>query len=194
MPADTAAVRDEEALDAGTLSAYLGKAVSIEQFPGGHSNLTYLVAFDGAEYVLRRPPLGPVAPKAHDMVREFRILSAMHPVFPPAPKPELLCEDTSVIGAPFYLMERRRGLIVRRETPPEIGADLALRRRIGEALLDTLVQLHSIDTKLPPISNIGRPEGFLARQLAGWFERWQKARTREVRAMDRLMEWLSARL
>lgn len=201
MPADTIAVRAEEALDVDALSAYLdrqgflsGRPISIEQFPGGHSNLTYLVKLGNDEYALRRPPLGPLAPKAHDVVREFRVLSAIHPAFPPAPAPVLLCEDSSVIGAPFFLMERQRGLVVRRDNPPEIGDNLALRRRVGEALLDTLVQLHAVDPRRPPVSAIGKPDGFLERQLSGWFGRWQRARTREVPVMDRLMEWLSARL
>jgi aminoglycoside phosphotransferase (APT) family kinase protein len=202
MPADTSAVRAEEQLDLEALSAYLnregfsgGRSLSVEQFPGGHSNLTHLLKLDGAaEYVLRRPPLGPVAPKAHDMVREFRILRAVHPVFPPAPEPALLCEEIAILGVPFYLMERRRGLVVRRENPPEIGDDVQLRRRIGGALLDTLVALHSIDVSQPPISAIGKPAGFLERQLSGWFGRWQRARTRDLPAMDRLMEWLSFRL
>src|SRR3954468_18830298 len=125
MAADTTAVREEEQLNVDALAGYLGRAVSIEQFPGGHSNLTYLLKLDGEEYVLRRPPLGPVAPKAHDMVREFRLLRAVHPVFPPVPEPALLCEDISVLGAPFYLMERRNGLVVRRENPPEIGENPA---------------------------------------------------------------------
>src|ERR1700704_231280 len=129
MPADTNAVRAEEQLDLEALCRYLdrqgflhGERLSIEQFPGGHSNLTYLLKFEGGEeFVLRRPPLGPVAPKAHDMAREYRILRAVHPVFPPAPRPELVCEDTGVLGAPFYIMERRRGVVVRREN--EIGND-----------------------------------------------------------------------
>ena len=202
MSADTSAVRAEEQLDLEALSAYLeregfarSQRISVEQFPGGHSNLTYLLKLDGAaEYVLRRPPLGPVAPKAHDMIREFRILRAVHPVFPPAPEPALLCEDTAVLGAPFYLMERRRGLIVRRENPPEIGDDQTLRRRVGFALLDTLVELHAIDVSQPPLSAIGKPAGFLERQLGGWFGRWERARTRDLPAMDRLMEWLSFRV
>jgi aminoglycoside phosphotransferase (APT) family kinase protein len=201
MAADTRAVRAEEQVDLDGLAAYLERAgfssgrISVDQFPGGHSNLTYLLRLSGGgEYVLRRPPLGPVAPKAHDMVREYRILCAVHPVFPPAPKPALVCEDLSVLGAPFYLMERRRGIVVRRENPPEIGDDLALRCRVGEALLDTLVQLHAVDVSRPPVSAIGKPEGFLERQLAGWFGRWQRARTRDLPEMDRLMEWLTARL
>jgi aminoglycoside phosphotransferase (APT) family kinase protein len=202
MSADTSAVRAEEQLDLDALSSYLdrrgfsrGRKISVEQFPGGHSNLTYLLKLeDGCEYVLRRPPLGPVAPKAHDMAREHRILSAVHPVFPPAPAPALCCEDISILGAPFYLMERRRGMVVRRENPPEIGEDLGLRRRVGEALLDTLVQLHSIDVTRPPIAAIGKPAGFLERQLTGWSERWRRARTGDLPAMDRVMAWLSARL
>src|SRR5579863_6453745 len=192
MSADTSAVRSEEQLDLGALSSYLecqgfsrGRKISVEQFPGGHSNLTYLLTLEGArEYVLRRPPLGPLAPKAHDMVREYRILRAVHPVFPPAPEPALCCEDLSVLGAPFYLMERRRGMVVRRENPPEIGDDVRLRRRIGEALLDTLVQLHAVDVSREPVSAIGKPEGFLERQLAGWSGRWERSRTRDLPAMD----------
>src|SRR5579863_3141837 len=107
MSADTSAVRSEEQLDLGALSSYLecqgfsrGRKISVEQFPGGHSNLTYLLTLEGArEYVLRRPPLGPVAPKAHDMVREYRILGAVHPYFPQAPRVFLLCDDPAVIGA-----------------------------------------------------------------------------------------------
>src|SRR5262245_21229964 len=143
MATDTTAVRAEEQIDVAALSKWMRQRVEVEQFPGGHSNLTYLVKTENAEYVLRRPPLGPVAPKAHDMAREFRVLRAAHPVFPPAPEPIALCEDPSVIGAPFYLSERRRGLVVRREIPPEIGGDLALRRRIGESMLDTLAELHA---------------------------------------------------
>src|ERR1700745_4346885 len=142
MSSDTSAVRAEEELDLQALTLHLESAgfsrqqpISIDKSPGGHSNPPYLQKLgDFEEYVLRRPPLGPVAPKAHDMVREYRLLCAVHPVFPPAPKPALLCEDLSVIGAPFYLMERRRGLVVRRENPPEIGDNLQLRRQVGEAL------------------------------------------------------------
>src|SRR4051794_30893630 len=107
MSSDTTAVRAEEQLNLTALQAYLdtqnfakNQKITVDQFPGGHSNLTYLLTLDQTqEYVLRRPPLGPVAPKAHDMVREYRLLCAVHPVFPPAPKPALLCEDLSVIGA-----------------------------------------------------------------------------------------------
>src|SRR2546430_92550 len=143
IASDTAPIRAGEELDLKALGAYLREhlpelsgreplTIEVEQFPGGHSNLTYLVRFDGREFVLRRPPFGPVAPTAHDMPREYRLLAAIHPVFPLAPRPYLLCEDASIIGVPFYLMERRRGLVIRRELPVEISGDLALRRRISE--------------------------------------------------------------
>ena len=128
MQRDTAAVRPGEELDLAALGDYLtgklegaAEGVALEQFPGGHSNLTYLLHAGGREYVLRRAPLGPVAPKAHDMAREFRVLQAVHPHFPEAPRPFVLCEDPAVIGAVFYLMERRRGIVVRREIPEAIA-------------------------------------------------------------------------
>ena len=125
MAHDTAAIRAGEELDARALSIHLaGKlegardGLTVEQFPGGHSNLTYLLRTPGREYVLRRGPLGPVAPKAHDMAREYHVLKAVHPHFPPAPQVYHLCEDTSVIGAIFFVMERRNGIIVRSSIPP----------------------------------------------------------------------------
>ena len=128
---DTAPIRLGEELNLQALEDYLREhlrelipgepldhaRIEVEQFPGGHSNLTYLVKLGGHEFVLRRPPFGPVAPTAHDMPREYRLLRAVHPLFQLAPQPYLLCEDSSVIGVPFYLMERRRGLVVRRDTP-----------------------------------------------------------------------------
>src|SRR5215469_3408917 len=126
MPPDTAAVRKGEELNLGALAQYLrGKidgSIAVAQFPGGHSNLTYLLTIADREYVLRRGPLGPVAPKAHDMVREARILQAVHPHFPPAPKVYHICEDPSIIGAAFFLMERRHGYVLRTSIPPQVAA------------------------------------------------------------------------
>src|ERR1700694_5918335 len=121
--ADTAAVRAGEELDKEVLASYLGgklesaEHLAIEQFPGGHSNLTYLLRTPVREYVLRRGPLGPVAPRAHDMAREYRILKAVHPVFPAAPEVFHLCEDASIVGAVFFVMERRRVIVVRDTIP-----------------------------------------------------------------------------
>jgi aminoglycoside phosphotransferase (APT) family kinase protein len=212
MPAsspDTAPVRPGEELDWGALSTYLREhlpaeldgepldphaPIEVEQFPGGHSNLTYLIRFGDREFVMRRPPFGPVAPTAHDMPREFRLLKAIHPVFPLAPRPYVLCEDAAVIGAPFYLMERRRGIVVRRTIPPEIGEDLALRRRVSEALVDTLAALHAVDLEAHGLTKLGKPAGFVERQVKGWAERWERAKTEEVPAINRIVGWLREHL
>jgi aminoglycoside phosphotransferase (APT) family kinase protein len=199
---DTEPIRPGEEIDQGALEAYLREnlpeardgEVEVRQFPGGHSNLTYLIDCGGREFVLRRPPVGPVAPTAHDMPREYRLLAAIHPVFPLAPRPYLLCEDAGVIGAPFYLMERRRGVVVRREEPPEIGGDPALRRRVGEALVDALVTLHEVDLAAHDLERLGKPAGFLARQVKGWAGRWERARTSEVPAMEQVIAWLGRHL
>jgi aminoglycoside phosphotransferase (APT) family kinase protein len=205
---DTAPIRPGEELDAGALEKYLrahlphvmpvaslgAAAIHIEQFPAGHSNLTYLVRLGGHEFVLRRPPSGPIAPKAHDMPRECRLLAALHPHFPLAPRPYWLCEDTSVIGAPFYLMERRRGLIIRWHTPEEIGNNFRLRRQVSEAMVDSLASLHAIDINSSGLSAIGNPVGFVARQVRGWTERWHRAKTNEVPELDQVADWLAERI
>ncbi|MFN7931327.1 MAG: phosphotransferase family protein [Blastocatellia bacterium] len=201
---DTHPMRAGEELPEETLSNYLrahlptditsGQPLTLAQFPGGHSNLTYLVQFGEKEFVLRRPPVGPVAPTAHDMPREYRMLAAINPVFPLAPKPFLLCEDTSIIGVPFYLMERRRGIVVRRDVPPEIGADLALRRRVSESLVDTLADLHAVDIEKNNLSHLGKPAGFVARQVKGWSDRWARAKTNDVPEMELLVQWLQQQL
>jgi aminoglycoside phosphotransferase (APT) family kinase protein len=198
---DTAPVRPDEDLDRRALAAHLrGRLpgadgpLELAQFPGGHSNLTYLVRFDGIEYVLRRPPLGPVAPTAHDMGREHRVLSALWPVFPPAPRPYLLCDDPGVIGAPFYVMERRRGLVVRTAVPPEIGPDPGLRRRVSEAVVDTLAALHAVDWERAGLAGLGRPAGFVERQVRGWAERYERARTRDIPVIRDLARWLADRI
>ena len=198
---DTAPVRPDEQLDTQTLDAYvrprLPDAVGpleVEQFPGGHSNLTYLLRYGTQEFVLRRPPLGPLVPKAHDMGREYRVLSALWPVFPPAPRPYLYCDDPSVIGAPFFVMERRRGIVIRRELPPHWARELAVRRILSETIVDVMVQLHAVDWKAVGLGDLGRPEGFMARQVKGWAERWERAKDREVPAIDELAGWLAQRV
>lgn len=205
---DTRHVRDSETLDWARLRAYLrtqldGREIAgldleremeVSQFPGGHSNLTYMVRFGDAELVLRRPPLGPVPPKAHDMAREFRWLAAMHPVFPLAPRPYLLCEDETIVGSIFYVMERRHGVVVRHQEPPALQDQPALRRRISETLVDTLADLHAIDIAAPELSALGKPGGFVERQVRGWSDRWHRSKIAEVPEMERLTEWLVAHL
>jgi len=195
---DTAAVRVGEELDSAQLAAYLQgrldhpvEPLIIKQFPGGHSNLTYCVSAAGREYVLRRPPLGPLPPRAHDMAREYRVLSQVAPHFNPAPRAYLLCEDQSVLGAPFYLMERRKGVTIRRDVPAEIAAHPGYTSRISESFIDCLAELHSIDIRRHGLEAIGRPDGFLERQVSGWSKRWDGARTEPLAEMDRLSEWLT---
>ena len=168
--------------------------IEIAQFPGGHSNLTYLIRNGNQEFVLRRPPVGPVAPTAHDMPREYKLLSVINPSFPLAPKPVLLCEDALIIGVPFYLMERRRGFIVRFKVPGRIGENLALRRRLSETVVDTLVALHSVDIQSTGIVEIGKPAGFVSRQVRGWADRWQRSKTGELAEMDQVIQWLVDRI
>lgn len=172
----------------------LAREMQVEQFQGGHSNLTYLVRFGHTELVLRRPPLGPVAPTAHDMAREYRWLTAMHPVFPLAPRPYALCEDVDVAGAVFYVMERRRGLVIRTEEPPQLANHPEERRRMSGALVDTLAALHNIDIEKSNLTHLGKPAGFVARQVKGWTERWHRSKIDEIPEMDALAEWLVARL
>ena len=198
---DTTAMRSGEQLDAESLGLYLrqhlpdfGADLEIEQFPGGHSNLTYLLRAGGREVVLRRPPLGPVPPRAHDMAREFRVLDTLSPHFAPAPGVIHLCEDESVIGAVFYLMERRRGVIPRREAPAEFSSQPAFPRRASLAFIDCLAELHSIDIFKHGLDKLGRPEGFLARQVEGWTRRWERAKTGEILIMDRVSGWLHEHL
>ena len=203
---DSTGVRAGEELDVTALERYLkghlaeraseveGARVEIEQFPGGHSNLTYLIRYGEQEFVLRRPPVGPVAPTAHDMPREYRLLSVINPFFPLAPKPVLLCEDPGVIGVPFFLMERRRGFIVRSKLPDGIADDDATRTRLSEAVVDTLVELHAVDISSTGIINIGKPIGFVERQVRGWAQRWQRSKTGDVAEMDDVIRWLDERI
>jgi aminoglycoside phosphotransferase (APT) family kinase protein len=205
---DTRPVRPSEQLDWDALAGYtrprlaaelgerfdVSSPLTVEQFPGGHSNLTYLLRFGEQEFVMRRPPFGPVAPTAHNMAREYRILAAVHPVFPLAPCPFVICEDDSIIGSTFYLMERRRGLVVRFEEPPVLANRPLERRRVSEAMVDALADLHKVDVSAPPLSTLGKPAGFVERQVSGWSDRWKRSQTSDLPEMDMLSTWLVGHL
>ncbi len=198
---DTAAIRTGEELNTASLSSYLSgklpgaeQGLSVQQFPGGHSNLTYLLQTPRQEYVLRRGPLGPVPPKAHDMAREFHVLQAVHPYFQPAPEVFLLCEDPDVLGAVFFIMERRRGIVVRSSIPADLAGFPDYPARVSRGFIDCLVRLHAVDLEEHGLTGLGKPTGFLERQVRGWFERWQRAKTEENPSMDHLMRWLGDRL
>jgi aminoglycoside phosphotransferase (APT) family kinase protein len=198
-PPETIPIRDDEDFDHEKLADYLrGKLPGAEQpldvvqFAGGHANLTYLLRYGGREYVLRRPPLGPVAPTSHDMGREYRVLSVLHHAYPPAPQAYVFCEDPDIIGAPFFVMERRRGTVVRRTIPPEFGGggDADVNRRISEVLIDTLADLHQVDAQAVGLGSLGKPDGFLQRQIEGWAQRYERAKTDEVPVVDEVVAWL----
>jgi aminoglycoside phosphotransferase (APT) family kinase protein len=201
MQSDTAAVRVGEELNLASLAEYLSgkiagveQGIELQQFPGGHSNLTYCVRIGGREMVLRRAPLGPVAPKAHDMVREAKVLQAVHPHFGPAPEVYHICEDPAIIGAPFFLMERRHGIVLRTSVPPEVTAHENYAARVSRAFVDCMVELHGVDIQAHGLTALGKPEGFVARQVKGWSERWARARTEDTPEMDRVIEQLAAKM
>ena len=189
-------VRPDERLDEARLAAFLqGKLpgteepLTVRQFGGGAANLTYLLDYGTHEYVLRRPPLGPVPRSAHDMGREYRVLARLGDAFPPAPRALLFCEDPAVVGAEFFVMERRHGIVVRKHLP-EVFDTPEAPRRLAEALVETLADLHAVDYEALGLGDLGRPEGFIQRQIEGWWKRWHKAQTEALPAMTAVYEWL----
>ena len=194
-------IRPGEELPVAALTTYFQQhlptitgPLTVEQFPHGHSNLTYLLRLGTKELVLRRPPFGNQVATAHDMGREFRILSRLNAVYPAAPRPELYCDDVNIIGSPFYLMERRHGLILRKTLPEGITIDPQMARKMSCSLIDNLATLHAIDYQSAGLSEMGRPEGYVQRQVSGWTKRYQLAQTSVVPAMDRVANWLNANL
>jgi len=195
--------RPDERLDTGRLEPYLRDQLegaegrlSVRQFFGGKANLTYLIRFGDREYVLRRPPLGPIPTGAHDMAREHRVLSVLHRRFPPAPRSLLLCEDESILGAVFIIEERRHGFVIRDDIPAEFAGRPELNRRIGEALVDALADLHRVPPAEIGLGDLGRPEGYVERQLAGWARRWRAAQggeqaERAAALWQPVLDWLS---
>ncbi len=197
MTSDTSKdIRPGEELDVAKLEPYLlsqlpgtSGPIVVEQFPGGASNLTYLVRLGEREMVLRRPPFGNRVKSAHDMGREYRVLSKLHAVYAPAPQPYLYCEDESVIGAPFYCMERRHGIVLRRKLPEGFDASPEMMLKLNRAFIDNLVDFHKIDYEAAGLGDLGRPAGYVARQVEGWSKRYVAARTDEVPSMEWLMEY-----
>jgi aminoglycoside phosphotransferase (APT) family kinase protein len=196
---DTAPIREEERFDERRVAEYLranlkpivgDHEIEFEQFPGGHANLTYLARAGDLELVLRRPPLGPVAPRSHDMAREHRVLSVLHEVYPPAPAALHYCPDPDVMGKPFFVMERRRGVVVRSEWPA--GSTEGFKRSVAANLISSLAALHAVDYAALGLEDLGKPDGFAARQVAGWTRRWEKAREEESPEMSALAEALAA--
>ena len=197
---ETIAVREGEGFDAEAVEGVLREKIDglpdgrleVEQFPSGASNLTYLLRIGDWEGVLRRPPLGPIPPKAHDMGRESGILSKLNAAYPLAPKPYFFLDDEAVIGVPFYVMEKRTGVVLDDSFPEGVEPGGGLCREISRTVVDTLVELHAVEPVEAGLGELGRPEGFLERQTEGWIGRYDKAKTDEIDEVEPLTGWLAA--
>ena len=193
-----APVRAEETLDPGAVLDFLrghgladDASVTIEQFPRGFSNLTYLVTCGTRHFVLRRPPAGVGKGVAHDVLREARLLAALGTVFPRVPGVLATCEDAAIVGAPFYLMARARGIILRDRLPSGLVLDAAQMRQVSEAAIDTLAEIHAVDYRAAGLEGLGRPEGYTTRQVEGWSRRFAACRTGPQPDVERLVAWLA---
>lgn len=196
-----AAIRPGEEIDAGSVAAFLRESIpglageiTIAQFPSGFSNLTYQIRVGDREMVLRRPPIGANVAAGHDMGREYRVLKALHPVFPLCPEPLAYTEDTSVIGAPFFVMEKMSGIILRKDLPPGLFMAPGQARALCRNLVDVLVDIHTIDVAGSSLDFIGRPQGYVRRQVEGWSGRYRKARTEDAPDFEAVMAWLDDRM
>jgi aminoglycoside phosphotransferase (APT) family kinase protein len=192
-------VRQAETLAVDKLVAYLKSApldlagpLQVEQFPSGFSNLTYLLRFGPREVVLRRPPFGSAVKSAHDMGREYHILAHLAQIYDKVPRPLLYCADETVLGAPFYLMERVKGVILRAQLPPAMAP--ALMGRIAMAFIENLAELHALDYEAAGLAELGRPAGYAERQIKGWTNRYRQARTDEIPELERVAAWLADHL
>lgn len=174
--------------------SYLEGPLVIEQFPSGFSNLTYLLRSGDREFVLRRPPIGARIKTAHDMGREFRILVQLCQVYPKVPRPVLYCADETVLGAPFYIMERVTGIILRAQPPRDIELTPETMRRFSEVFIDNLAEIHGIDYEDADLGSLGSPQGYVTRQVEGWTRRYYHARTDEVPEVEQLATWLHQHL
>src|ERR1700747_277932 len=192
-----APIRPGEELDLVRLEPYLRRQfpgepgeIMVRQFPSGHSNLTYSLSFGARELVLRRPPFGSKVKSAHDMSREFRVLSKLNSVYAPAPEVLLYCDDESVISAPFYVMKPVHGIILRRHVPRGLDFPGEKARRLSESFVDNLIRLHRVDYAGAGLSDLGKPEGYLERQVRGWTERYFGSKTHSYREVEKIVAWM----
>jgi len=190
-------VRQGEELDLSKLEPFLRShfpnesgPLRIQQFPSGHSNLTYLVRLGDREMVLRRPPFGSKVKTAHDMGREFRVLSKLYSVYAPAPRVLLYCDDEALLGVPFYLMEPMHGIILRRDPPPGLDFSPARARRLSESFVENLALLHSLDYAAVGLADLGKPQGYLERQVRGWIERYHGSMTHDYPEVEKISAWM----
>jgi aminoglycoside phosphotransferase (APT) family kinase protein len=193
--------RAEERLDEPRLEAWLREhldgfdgPLEVRQFPKGHSNLTYWISDGRSQWVLRRPPFGSHVKTAHDMGREYRVLSGLHRVYPPAPRAFAHCDDLDVIGAPFYVMERVEGIVLRRDPPRGLTLDEDTAHRLCERFVRHLARIHGADLEAAGLTDFGQPEGYIERQITGWTKRYAGSQTDDLPAVDDVAAWLAAHL
>jgi aminoglycoside phosphotransferase (APT) family kinase protein len=190
------ATRPGEELDVTRLAPHLRQSLNLEgeievlQYPSGFSNLTYMLRIGDTDVVLRRPPFGSKPKSGHDMKREHDVLAALHGSFPYCPKPLVFCNDESIIGSPFYVMQRIEGIIVRRDFPTGMSLSPEEIRALFDRVVDVHVELHAVDFRAVGLEHFGDPEGYVERQIGGWSDRYRKARTPDVPDCERLMAWL----
>lgn len=194
-------VRGNEMPNLDNLRSYLegkiinaGESLEIQQFPGGYSNLTYLLRCGDHEFVMRKPPFGANIKSAHDMGREYQVLKALQPVYRAIPQPLIYCDDEGVIGSPFYIMERVKGIILRNRVPKGMQLDREAMRGISVSAVDNLAELHSLDLHSTGLIGLGKPEGYIARQVEGWVRRYFNAQTDVIDAMNKTADWLQANM
>lgn len=190
-------IREGEELDAVKIEQYVKQRVGdieggmkITQFPGGASNLTYALSFANRQMILRRPPFGTIARSAHDMWREFRVMKQLKPHYPHVPDMIAFCDDKSVIGCDFYLMERLVGIIPRAEFPSGLSLTRAQARKLCTNALDKLIELHRVDYAAIGLADLGKGEGYVERQIDGWSKRYRNAKTENVPDFEKVMVWL----
>src|ERR1700730_4029986 len=191
------AMRSGEELDVNKLEPFLRRhfpnetgRLEIRQFPSGHSNLTYSLHLGAKELILRRPPFGSKVKSAHDMSREFRVLSKLRSVYAPAPEGLLYCDDDSVLETPFYLMQPIRGIILRRHVPAGLDFSAEKARRLSESFIENLIHLHRVDYAAVGLSDLGRPEGYLERHVRGWTERYDRSKTHDYPEVEKISAWM----
>jgi aminoglycoside phosphotransferase (APT) family kinase protein len=191
-------VRKGEELQEDTLKQFLFEnniikdvksELNVVQFPGGYSNLTYSVNIENKDYVLRRPPFGAVK-RGHDMGREYKVLSKLNPVFNKAPKTFIYTEKEEVIGAPFYMMERIDGTIIRPHNVKQLNISESNFKIIANAWLYTFVELHEVDYKSAGLEDLGKPAGYVERQVVNWGKQYLKAATDDIPSAEKIMDWL----
>jgi aminoglycoside phosphotransferase (APT) family kinase protein len=168
--------------------------VEVERIRGGHSNETFYIRRGDEEWALRRPPRGPLLPTAHDVAREYRVLQALTQTRVPIPRPILMCDDTSVIGAPFYLMERVNGVVIRAALPPAFEREVAVRAGLAWELIDKLAELHAVDWQAVGLGDFGKPQGYLERQVRRWAGQLDASRNRDLPDLDAVTVWLQEHL